>query len=59
MFLKLVCLTIMLANNTTAGINTLYEGAPHMLTACSMLATTQLEAKEQAAPCAAFLMINL
>jgi len=49
----------MLANNTTAGINTLYEGAPHMLTACSMLATTQLEAKEQAAPCAAFLMINL
>lgn len=35
MFLKLICLTYMLANNYQAGINNLYEGAPHMLSCMS------------------------
>jgi len=47
----------MLANNSLAGINNLYEGIPHMLKN-SMLATTLLEAIAQAAFNAAFLLVT-
>lgn len=56
MFLKFVCLTNMLANNSLAGINSFYEGEPHMLNDCMGLATTMLEDREQAAFNAAFFM---
>lgn len=57
MFFKFVCPTYMLANNYQAGINTLYEGAPHMLKH-DMLATGLLGVVAQAAFNAAFLLIS-
>ena len=48
----------MLANNSTAGINNLYGGEPHMLKNGMGLAT-QLDKKAKAANNAAFFMANL
>ena len=58
MFFNLVCPTYMLANNSPAGINRLYEGEPHMLNDCMGLAT-QLDKRAKAANDAAFFMVNL
>jgi hypothetical protein len=58
MFFNLICLINMLANNSLAGINNLYEGEPRMLNDCMGLAT-QLDKRAKAANNAAFFMVNL